>query len=791
MEIISRAGFSFAKIVSKVNPPAYSATLIIKGTFLLTPDGKAERTEESDPPLGDLYVDNDPEKSCIHESDFAIYKPRADLILSGKCHPPSGEPVPGCRVTFQVADRKKSLYVFGDRRWTRGPAGTLAISKPEPFTEMPLIYENSFGGSDYKDNPHGKGATPLTTESGREFWPLPNIEEPRHLIASPDSRPDPAGFAPMGRMWPKRMKGKVGTYDEQWLKERWPYFPIDFDWGYFNSAPPDMQLNRYLNGDESLYFEHLHPQIPQYRAQLPGVRARCFLNEQSKGQVCFREVKLNLDTLWADMEEEKLHLIWRGVAEVETEELEEIEHALVVSEPLEEEPKPLEHYQLLLTQCLKEQEDELADKEPEMEIQPIDDSWVKEMEKNFARMEEDFKKIEAQAAESEKAARKMLKEAGIDPAKLDQTQQAAQKMSLRDILTQAAAQEEKLRKSNPELAKKLPPPMTAEEIDELERDFQFEPFPEFDSFPEPLTREDCEARLLKKEPFEHENLSGLDLSGLDFSNAICRNTNFEKANLKEVNFSGADLSGSNLARCGLAELNFQGAKLVNADLSGADLSSADLRDAVLDDADFSAAVLENARLDNVHGFRTIFVTAALKEAQFADATLEEADFEGADLESVNFERAVLRDASVEGTQGKGINMQGADLTGLHASEGPDFTGGLFKGAQAGGSIWEDALLEGADFSTANLIDADFTNASLKQACFIGADLRTARFEKADLTETVMRYINLFQGSLEKTKLIRTDLRDSNLYEVEFYLAEIDHARFEGSNLKMTKLAGKR
>lgn len=788
MEIISPSGFTLARVVGKVNHPKFSATFIIKGTFQLIPGGKVEFMKESDPPLGDLFADNDTEKSCIHESDFALYKPRADLILSGKCCPPGGQPTQGCRVTFQVADCQKKLYVFGDRKWVRNSIGSLTISEPEPFKEMPLIYENSFGGPDYKNNPHGKGATQITTESGHEFWPLPNIEDPRCLITSPEDRPDQVGFAPIGRMWPQRTSNRMGTYDEQWLEERWPYFPADFDWGYFNYAPPDMQMNRYLNGDESLYVENLHPEIPQYRSQLPGVRARCFINEQIEGESRFREVKLNLDTLWADMEEEKLHLVWRGIAEVATEELEEIQHCLVVSEPLEEESKPLSDYRLLLIQYLKEeQEEDIAGWETEMEIQPIDDSWIQEMEADFSRMEKEFKKIEAQAIESEKVARAMLKEAGIDSAKRDQAKQAAREMSIKDILTQAAKQEEKIRKSDPELAKKLPPSMTAVEIDDIDRSFQFEPLPEFDSFPESMTREDCEARLFNKEIFENEDLSSLDLSGLDFSNCICRNTNFEGATLNDVKFTGTDLSGANLARCDLSGLNLQGARLADADLSEANLSSVDLRDANVDNADFSAAILENARLDKAHGFRTIFVAAALKGAQFGAAYLEEADFERADLESVNFKKAVLRDASVEGTQGKGINMQSADLTGLHASEGPDFTDGSFVGAQAAGSIWEDAVLEGADFSAAQLMDADFTNTTLKQARFTRADLTMARFEKADLTETNMTFVNLFQGSLEKTKLVRTDFRGSNLYEVEFYLAEIKDAHFEGANLKMTKL----
>src|SRR6185436_20521774 len=114
------------------------------------------------------------------------------------------------------------------------------------------------------------------------------------------------------------------------MKERWPYFPDDFDFTYFNAAPEDQQLRKYLHGDEELRFDNLHPTIPSYRSALPGLRMRAFLSEKLKSGKRFREIPLNLDTLFVDMDKERLLLVWRGVAPVLSEELTEIEHALAV-----------------------------------------------------------------------------------------------------------------------------------------------------------------------------------------------------------------------------------------------------------------------------------------------------------------------------------------------------------------------------------------------------------------------------------------------------------------------------
>ena len=157
MKIFNECNLQVAWIVGKINPPTFSATCIVKGTYQLYPEEKAKLVKEQEPPLGDLFVDNDMDKSCIHESDFACFKPRTDLALFGKCHAIDNQPVKGCRVTFRVGEIGRSLFIFGNRQWEQSIGNPPTISDPAPFTEMSLIYENSFGGFGFPNNPHGKG----------------------------------------------------------------------------------------------------------------------------------------------------------------------------------------------------------------------------------------------------------------------------------------------------------------------------------------------------------------------------------------------------------------------------------------------------------------------------------------------------------------------------------------------------------------------------------------------------------------------------------------------------------
>jgi len=52
----------------------------------------------------------------------------------------------------------------------------------------------------------------------------------------------PAGFGVVGRAWAPRL-AQAGSYDDAWLKNRWPYLPKDFDFGYWNAAPADQQVS--------------------------------------------------------------------------------------------------------------------------------------------------------------------------------------------------------------------------------------------------------------------------------------------------------------------------------------------------------------------------------------------------------------------------------------------------------------------------------------------------------------------------------------------------------------------
>jgi hypothetical protein len=329
LEIVNQTNYHIAWIVGKKDYPADSLTLCVKATFQLVPDAAAVPAE-TQMLTGDIYIEDDINKGLTYDSDFAYFKENADLLLKGTCYTPEAIPVAKCSVCFSVAGTQKTLKVYGTRYASPGLLGDSA-SSAELFTSMPLSHENTYGGIGYQKNAVGKGRD--KDENGLTWWP--NVVDPNL------GDKEPAGFGPINRISSQRTS-KLGNYGGDYMEKRWPWFAEDFDWAYFNAATEDMQYSGYLTGDETLFMENLHPSISEYRSQLPGLIPRCFLQEHEGGED-FREVEMNLDTLYVDMDSETVSLVWRGVAEIKSHDFRELSHVYLASESLAESAPASDH----------------------------------------------------------------------------------------------------------------------------------------------------------------------------------------------------------------------------------------------------------------------------------------------------------------------------------------------------------------------------------------------------------------------------------------------------------------
>jgi len=764
MEIVNATTFPFAVLPGKVRPPEWSATLIVKASFALRHGGPAVPLPEPLPLMGDVYRDEELTNDCLYESDFAFWKQHADVLLVGTCHAPGGKPTTACRIEFGVGKWSKALAVIGNRRWKKSLLMSSA-SDPESFNAIPVTYLNAYGGEGFEKNPAGRGY---------EKAYLPNVEPLEDRISSPGDRPDPAGFGPLNRTWVQRTS-KLGSYRGKYMKERWPHFPEDFDFTYFNAAPEDQQFRKYLRGDEELRFENLHPKQASYRSALPGIRIRGFLSEKLASGKKFREVPMNLDTLFVDLDKEVLVLVWRGVAPVLSEELTEVEHALAVSEPLQNAPAPAASFEALLPKPAPPAPPPAAPPAPKP---------PSPLQLQLETMKAQAKKMaEAHLAQ----ARTLAKEAGFDldaalakPATGAADLHAALLARKTALVSTGQAVPALL---DQEIAALAPGGKLEAAIQKLQAMVPKAPKP-------PVSPESLRAAVAKpgglsakEKDMTGARLAGADFSGMDLSNVILKDADLSNAKLVQTVLKGAQLSKANLSGADLT-----GAVLEKADLTGATLAEAKLEGASLAQADFSGVAASKAVFTGAQAHKAIFAGATLDEAVFEKALLKESDFSRSSLKGAKFSGAVLAKAAFSGAKAEGAEFKEADLSGAYGDAGANFKKALFVQANGTQSIWETSVCDGADFSGAVLLRANFAGASLKQAKLGGVDASNASFRKASMLLAQAVQSNFFEASFEKADLSGTDFNGSNLFGAEFLGSNLEGTKLQGANVRMTKLA---
>lgn len=234
--------------------------VLFKATYDLSPNGALEPAEEQDPIVAYDELRGDPTTTSIaREAETMPPKPLGtDVFLVGHAVAAKGG-TQQMEVRLRLGPVDKRAMVFGTRVWSDAGLGATP-SDPQPFDRIPLIYEHAFGGEDQSPedeaqwegearNPIGRGFRAKKTRTEWLHSLLPNIEHPDALLRSPDDRPAPVGFGPIGRHWQPRLQ-YTGTYDERWVQERAPLLPDDFDERFHHAAPPDQIVAGHVQGGE-------------------------------------------------------------------------------------------------------------------------------------------------------------------------------------------------------------------------------------------------------------------------------------------------------------------------------------------------------------------------------------------------------------------------------------------------------------------------------------------------------------------------------------------------------------
>ncbi|PRP96567.1 hypothetical protein ENSA5_36430 [Enhygromyxa salina] len=270
--------------------------------------------EQQVPLLDSDEFAGDPETTAMRfENDYATHKPRCDVVLHGSAYPPDGRPTPRVEVSMRVGALHKRFVVTGDRGWVRA-AGSFVPSPPTMFARQRFSYDTAYGGTELAPRNPGRVATCLANPVGRGYaiagldedvYPMPNTEELGRQITAPGRDYRPMALGPIGRHWQPRVR-YGGSYDEQWLQERAPFWPDDFDYRYFQCAPPDQQVP-YPVGGEPVELIGLTP-AGSLRMRLPKLELPVLFVPHVGAP---EEVRAKVDTIVLEPDAGRMTLTWR------------------------------------------------------------------------------------------------------------------------------------------------------------------------------------------------------------------------------------------------------------------------------------------------------------------------------------------------------------------------------------------------------------------------------------------------------------------------------------------------
>jgi hypothetical protein len=289
----------------------------VKVTFDLPPDGAEPTVAKEQAPLtkGDEFTGEPGSSATRYESDYAHRKPLCDVLVNGSAHAPHGEPAEKATVGLVIGAIEKRFQVVGNRAWDK-LLFWMAPTPVEPFTKLPISYDTAYGGTDkseknpekvksYRDNPVGVGYYPLTRKKALVGKPLPNTCEIGRIATNRKGKYLPMSFSATSRNFKCRLPF-VGTYDQKWLDDRVPYFPDDFDYHYFQCAPPDQQIP-YPAGGEQVSLENLTPDGTR-RFRLPKMPMP-ILFVPHRGEV--KQQDAVIDTVLIEPDNSRFMLTWR------------------------------------------------------------------------------------------------------------------------------------------------------------------------------------------------------------------------------------------------------------------------------------------------------------------------------------------------------------------------------------------------------------------------------------------------------------------------------------------------
>ncbi|TVR00698.1 MAG: DUF2169 domain-containing protein [Desulfovibrionales bacterium] len=741
--------------------------------------------------------------------DSGRLKPRAEFLVYGDCVPPQA--VEGCPVMARVGNVAKRLMVFGNRGY-----GMTGPDAPQPFSRLPLTWENTFGGRGFPGNPQGKGLDVQSGGRASGAIAVPNvILEAEHPLA-PGRRPRPACLRAVPQWWSPRTQ-YLGPLDRNWMLDDFPELPASTNPLLHMSAQPDQWLEGYLSGGEDYELTNMHLSRPRMTGKLPLLRPRIFVTGPGESLETFREVRTVADTVWFFPGLELGVLCFRAQIPIQKEQAEDISNVVLGIERQEIPALPVAVYleQLRLELFLPEEGGEstmevpekggsslsppvspelsgaggqddtvespgasLEDARPEPTSVDVQGDWGS-LSADGATVSDGPEalggaqaqaELEGQVADAQARCQEILENLGCSQEQAHQLLQeyesqeraaaaSVPEKSVDQLLAEAEVRAEDFLARHgltPEqyldALNKLASPPSVSELEALASDTRI-PAELAASIREAITALAALRNMTLKSDGSSETPGILEQPTRTAGQSEPPPAHTGMDHwAREHDLTGVDFSGQNLTG-----RDFSGAMLERAVFDHADLSGAVFTGAVLHQASFREASCTHAVLRHV--------VAAYSDFQGADLT--GADLTAGDFTGADFHQAILTQATCIRAVFEAARMTGARASGLIATKG-DFSRADLAGADLDAADLTEAILDETQLFSATMIAAIAVNARLDGTLLQDAELKRAdlRLSRADAATSMekasLRQVRAEGAQWSGANLSRADLTEANL-----------------------------
>jgi len=292
--------------------------VLLRGTFRIAQGKPLTLVQDQEPlVMADEYHGEPGQSSLKMENNLAPYKPKTDIHLNAVAYTPDRKLLRQWEVGLRLGKITKKLTVTGPRYWRYDPVRKKwELTMPEPCLEVPIRYEQAFGGmwehgqerGICQENPVGTGYVNLKFQDTKKLIPAPQIMSEKETITELGKIYKSEGLGPLAPAWQPRLQ-YAGTFNVIWEKTRWPDLPEDFKFDFYNSAHPDLIYPEFVKGNESVELYNLNP-ISHLKFTLPDFTLGLLVRWED-GQMA--PLPVMLDTIHIETAKMKVYLTWRGI----------------------------------------------------------------------------------------------------------------------------------------------------------------------------------------------------------------------------------------------------------------------------------------------------------------------------------------------------------------------------------------------------------------------------------------------------------------------------------------------